>query len=113
VGTRRRSSIPRLEIPSYGMPMPQQRPRYRRYDSRKARRNRLLALVANPLCRRCGAVAVEVHHIVPLSAGGHPSDFGNLEPLCVDCHARVHGKRYGKPLPPPPPDRGPDWCPLY
>ena len=113
VGQRRRSPIPQLELPRFGEPLKVPRPRgARQYDHRRSRANRILALRADPLCRRCGAVAEEVHHVVPLTAGGHPWDFGNLEPLCMECHARVHGRRGGKPLPAPP-ARGPDWCPLY
>jgi 5-methylcytosine-specific restriction endonuclease McrA len=38
---------------------------------------------------RCGAPAVDVHHIVPLSSGGSNS-LTNLLHLCLDCHCRRH-----------------------
>lgn len=44
-----------------------------------------------PMCRRCLAEkAEEVHHKVPLSAGGAIADIDNLEPLCASCHLEAH-----------------------
>lgn len=40
-----------------------------------------------PLCR-CGAVAVDVHHIVSLEDGGEPWARSNLEALCKRCHSQ-------------------------
>ena len=47
--------------------------------------------MAEPLCRICLAsdrvtAAQEVDHIVPLHLGGHATERGNLQPLCVNCH---------------------------
>lgn len=36
-------------------------------------------------CVACGAPATEVHHIVPVAAGGH-DDIDNLASLCHACH---------------------------
>lgn len=52
---------------------------------------RLIVLNDEPLCRRCasrGRVsgAVLVDHIQPLRDGG-TNDRGNLQSLCLDCHA--------------------------
>lgn len=43
-------------------------------------------------CQGCGAedVALQVHHIVPLSCGG-TNTFRNLISLCEECHGRIHG----------------------
>lgn len=92
VVSKRRSSIPKVEMPRWGQAMPHARGEYRQYDSRQARRNRKLKLIATPLCERCGVVATEVHHIVPMSAGGHPSAFTNLESLCSPCHRAHHSR---------------------
>lgn len=41
-------------------------------------------------CRNCGAGgALQVHHIVPLSAGG-TNRWTNLTTLCRRCHRRLH-----------------------
>jgi 5-methylcytosine-specific restriction protein A len=50
------------------------------------------------LCRECGKrgivkAADEVHHVVPLAAGG-THDESNLVPLCKACHSR-HTAREG------------------
>lgn len=104
--TKRRSTIPKVVIPSYGMPFPRLRST-RPYDHRKVRAARLAYLRAYPLCQRCSRLAMQVHHRTPINQGGHPFDFGNLESLCLDCHYRAHGKR-GRPLMPPDnPPKGP------
>lgn len=41
-----------------------------------------------PCCMQCGAVATEVHHIVPITKGG-THERGNLVALCHACHASV------------------------
>jgi 5-methylcytosine-specific restriction endonuclease McrA len=46
-------------------------------------------LAAHPLCR-CGAPAVLVHHIRPISAGGAALDPANLISLCRACHGVAH-----------------------
>lgn len=41
-------------------------------------------------CRDCGrAGALQVHHIVPIEAGG-TDDLDNLRSLCKDCHHKRH-----------------------
>jgi 5-methylcytosine-specific restriction protein A len=52
---------------------------------------RQVVLNEEPVCRRCMArgrvtAATVVDHIRPLRDGGD-HDRGNLQPLCVDCHA--------------------------
>jgi 5-methylcytosine-specific restriction enzyme A len=47
-------------------------------------------LSQEPACRRCAkegrsVPAVEVHHVVPVRAGGS-NESANLEPLCKSCH---------------------------
>lgn len=63
-----------------------------RYGS-KWRKLRKRFLDANPLCEQCRqqgkyTIATEVHHILPLSAGG-THDERNLMPLCKSCHSRI------------------------
>ena len=55
---------------------------------------------AHPLCEMCrreGRVtaAAEVHHIVPLSAGG-THDESNLMALCKPCHSRITAREGGR-----------------
>ena len=49
------------------------------------------------MCRREGRVtaAAEVHHIVPLSAGG-THDESNLMALCKPCHSRITAREGGR-----------------
>ncbi len=60
--------------------------RDRGYDSRWDR-ERIAFLRLNPTCRRCGAPATTVDHIVP-----HRGDYSafwnrsNWQPLCARCH---------------------------
>ena len=43
------------------------------------------------VCVNCGSTNhVEYHHIVPLCLGG-TNNFGNIVPLCYDCHRHAHG----------------------
>ena len=45
-------------------------------------------------CAACGAKAnIELHHIIPLSAGGS-NDYFNLINLCHDCHMKLHHEIY-------------------
>ena len=49
-------------------------------------------------CAKCGAIATEVDHIVPIqTAAGWDLryDWGNLQSLCVKCHNEKH-KRFKK-----------------
>ena len=60
---------------------------------RSWRRIRELYIQAHPICERCQSEgrltpAEEVHHIVPLTAGG-TNDAGNLMALCKSCHSRI------------------------
>jgi 5-methylcytosine-specific restriction endonuclease McrA len=42
--------------------------------------------------RDAGKLA-QVHHIIPLERAPHRGfDLGNLEPLCIDCHNKTHGR---------------------
>lgn len=41
------------------------------------------------LCEECGAVAVDIHHIVKRSQGGS-DDVSNLKALCRRCHNLKH-----------------------
>ena len=63
-----------------------------------ARRNR--KVVPAPCCKRCGMTeeehrsfgysSLQLHHIVALSDGGHPTDPANLITLCKFCHDGWH-----------------------
>lgn len=67
-------------------------------ETRKIRDSRLwrdrirpTQLSMNPVCSICQekgrlSEAVEVDHIVPLSDGGAPYDYDNLQSLCHRCH---------------------------
>ncbi len=57
-------------------------------------------LAKHPLCEMCEkehrlTKATEVHHILPLAAGG-TSDEDNLMPLCKVCHSRITAKTGGR-----------------
>ena len=45
------------------------------------------------LCKVCGSVAVDIHHIDPKGAGGSKTkdNIGNLIALCRKCHNKAHG----------------------
>lgn len=51
------------------------------------RKRRMMFLRRNPLCKTCGAIAREVDHMIPITAGGSQSD-ENLQALCKTCHNR-------------------------
>ena len=61
---------------------------HRRVSGRDPRWSKLRAavLAVEPLCRRCGDMAVEVDHITPLADGGAELDPANCQPLCRSCH---------------------------
>lgn len=45
-------------------------------------------------CEDCGAPGwLEVHHVVPLAAGGAPLDLDNVRALCRRCHFRAEPGR--------------------
>ena len=63
-------------------------------DLRSSRWTRFRAthLQAHPMCNDCGAVASEVHHVVPRSVDpSRTYDWANLMSLCRLCHQRRHG----------------------
>jgi 5-methylcytosine-specific restriction protein A len=70
------------------------------FSSRKGRRLRQAKLrsvdyLCEP-CRQQGRLveAVEVHHVVPLAAGGDPfPPLSGLEALCDDHHKQTHGSK--------------------
>lgn len=86
-------TIPRLKIPSYGKAWPRDRISYSGWWTTIRRRQ----LTAYPLCARCGAVATEVHHRVPVQQGGHRYDYSNLESICEPCHRSHHSHRADNP----------------
>ncbi len=43
------------------------------------------------LCKICGSMAVNLHHVIYKSQGG-TDDPSNLIPLCFDCHFNHHNK---------------------
>ncbi|MFJ3507811.1 HNH endonuclease [Streptomyces luteogriseus] len=55
-------------------------------STRKWREARKRQLAEEPNCRRCGAKATQVDHVVPLSEGGSKWDPANWQSLCGDCH---------------------------
>ena len=64
-----------------------QSPSKRGYNAWWGRRREQI-LQQYPACSRCGGIAEEVHHVIPLRDGGTNS-VENLEPLCASCHSRV------------------------
>jgi 5-methylcytosine-specific restriction endonuclease McrA len=60
----------------------------RRESTRRWRKRRAEVLArAAGRCERCGAVATDAHHVVPVVKGG---DDSTLMALCEDCHAQAH-----------------------
>jgi len=59
---------------------------YRDYGAAWQRRRRQV-LREEPLCRVCGAPAVDVDHVRPLRLGGG-HELSNLQPLCRRHHAQ-------------------------
>ena len=59
----------------------------RGYDSTWERLSRMIRR-ERPICEHCGvAPSRMVDHIVPLRAGGPRLELGNLQALCLPCHA--------------------------
>ena len=57
-------------------------------------------IAVHPLCEVCQregriTAASEVHHIVPLSAGGSHAE-SNLMALCKPCHSRITAREGGR-----------------
>lgn len=45
-------------------------------------------------CEQCGGAGrLEVHHVIPIEAGGAPFDERNLRVLCRGCHFRAEPGR--------------------
>ena len=61
---------------------------HRKLDRKRWGAVRRLVLIRDRYrCRKCGkAGQLEVDHIRPLSKGGEPWDFDNLQTLCRGCH---------------------------
>lgn len=44
-------------------------------------------------CQDCGSKkSLQIHHLVPVVLGGHPTDRKNLRVLCKHCHSLRHSK---------------------
>ena len=72
-------------------------PAVRRRYGRAWKRIRDRHISQHPLCEQCekeGKLipAAEVHHKIPLTAGG-THDKSNLISLCKSCHAKIHAER--------------------
>ena len=70
------------------------------YQSRQWRELSLAKRRTNPLCEECekkGIVKVSdcTDHIVPISKGGDPWAWDNLQALCRHCHDSKTGKEKG------------------
>lgn len=62
---------------------------YKRSDWRRCRK---AFISKNPLCKHCSVLgitspAVDIDHVLALSAGGAQFDFANLQALCKSCHS--------------------------
>lgn len=44
------------------------------------------------VCEGCGAKAIHVHHLRPLSRGGELLDLDNLMAVCISCHENMHNQ---------------------
>ncbi len=76
------------------------------YNTNQWRYIRIEKLMNNPLCENCLKndkieLAIEVHHIKPISNGKNivekqilGFDYKNLISLCVNCHKDEHKKTY-------------------
>ena len=58
------------------------------YKTKRWRILRRHRLTVDPLCP-CGAIATEVDHRVPISAGGAPYDPANTRSFCKSCHSKA------------------------
>lgn len=65
-------------------------PTYRATSSTKVRQ--VWAEQLGTTCRICGATPIEYHHLIPIKDGG-TNECGNVVPLCLDCHYKVHNKK--------------------
>jgi 5-methylcytosine-specific restriction endonuclease McrA len=50
------------------------------------------------LCKVCGCIAVDIHHIEPKGMGGSKTKdtIDNLIPLCRKCHIEAHDNKHSK-----------------
>jgi 5-methylcytosine-specific restriction enzyme A len=73
-------------------------PRHPFYNTRTWKRLRKVKLITDPLCAVCGRPAADVDHQKAINAGGHPTEWDNLESLCHQCHSRktLYVERMGK-----------------
>ncbi len=78
----------RQTLKELGFASPKRQHSTQRGYGRRWRKVRLIQLRREPLCRRCGELATEVDHIVPIAKGGAMSDLANLQALCKRCHSR-------------------------
>ena len=69
------------------------------YNTAKWRKLRQAYLMQHPLCELCGKVALEVHHITPISKGETELEMkelgfnpNNLMSLCEECHHKLHNE---------------------
>lgn len=73
------------------------RERARFYSTAAWLKLRALKLSENPLCEcGCKQPATEVDHIIPISQGGEPLDWDNLQSLTAACHSRKTAQDQGK-----------------
>lgn len=68
-----------------------------RRDPRTSRRHqqaRARAIAKQPWCSRCGATTdLQLDHITPLDAGGHPHNPANHQVLCGTCNRAKHNRQ--------------------
>jgi 5-methylcytosine-specific restriction protein A len=67
------------------------------YNSKRWRGLRLKHIKKNPLCTICSTKNITtaaqcVDHIIPITAGGSPTDLKNLQSLCNPCHNTKSGR---------------------
>lgn len=64
---------------------------------RRWQRYRLSFLAVHPICARCGRLASQVDHQVPVSSPDDPLfwDAGNHQPLCRECHSQKTAQEDG------------------
>lgn len=61
------------------------------YNSKQWRATRNFYIQSSPLCEECNRKNITtggqvVDHIIPMTMGGHPTDYSNLQTLCNHCH---------------------------
>lgn len=53
-------------------------------------RRKLIASMGEPMCRRCGKRAEDLHEPGKRSQGADPSDPSQVVPVCRACHDHIH-----------------------